>query len=97
MSWDDNDSSSDSNFVFMGDSSGSAGVVGWLLVIVAMGLLIWWLNSRHKEQDQKLLTYINAHNCFITGYMGGDKKKRAIYQCDTGQKLDFEVREAALK
>jgi len=96
MSWD-NDSDTDSNFVFMGDSKGGGSTMAWLLIIVVVGLLMWWLNTRHKDQDLKLLTYINAHHCVITGYMGGDKKKRAVYQCDMGQRLDFQVREEALK
>jgi hypothetical protein len=100
MSWDNDSDSSD--FFFAGSSSGSdsltpAGAVVLLIILVVVLGLVVWSNKVGKEDDRKVLTYIDGHQCKIDSFMGGDRKKRAVYQCADGRMLDFELREKALK
>jgi hypothetical protein len=101
MSWDHDGNNSGSDFVyFAGGSSGKTDGISVLFALIILGLLIGlgiWLHKRTQENDRKLLAYINAHQCKITNYIGGDKNRRAVYMCDNGEKLDFEVRKAALE
>lgn len=96
MSWDDSSSSDD--FFFFGGSSGSGGSwLGVLIALILIGLFIWWLDKNEKAEDRQLATYIAEHQCKIDSFIGGDKTKRAHYQCDNGQFLDFDLRKAALQ
>lgn len=100
MSWDDNSDSS--GFLFYSSGSGNVdlGPVGAMIVLIIIVFLVGlaiWSSKVHKEQDRKVLAYIDAHQCKIDSFMGGDQTKRAVYQCVDGRMLDFELREKALK
>jgi hypothetical protein len=100
MSWD-NDSDSSWDFLYVG--SGGTGNLSWggvIFFLILIGLFVaigMWMSKHREEQDKKVLTYINAHQCKIDSFMGGDQKKRAVYQCAEGQLLDFQLREKALQ
>jgi hypothetical protein len=97
MSWDDDNGNSSNEFLYGTSGNNSIPLSVLLVLLVLIGIGLWFLSQHKHSNDRKLLNYITQHHCQITGYMGGDQKKRAIYQCDDGQKLDFDLRKAALE
>jgi hypothetical protein len=100
MSWDD--SSSDDSFFFFGGSSSSGSMSGgaalaWFIILALIFVGIWLYHRHDKDDDRKLAKYIETHQCKLDYFIGGDKTKRAVYQCIDGRMLDFELREKALQ
>jgi hypothetical protein len=75
----------------------SIAMVVMVLILAGMVALLHWSKQKGEENDQKILAYINAHQCQVENLTPGHRGARAVYHCTEGQLLDVELRKEALK